>query len=224
LIEWAMDGRRNVEIAALTNMNELARAGQQTAGMRRDKLHQYRANNQQAKDSETVMSFPRSPAVAVWLLAGAGAYNIGAAWADDAQTGKLHPWVLLAVFWGVALLSVSIHYLLVYLAQAAVWARRRWHQQDEQRARLRKRARLAMAHTLGAVRRSVRQLAERDDMLARAASVAAQAWFVAARTWDATRRAWEQQVAGARRAPGALVGWSRSALKFLRVAVRARAI
>jgi Na+/proline symporter len=154
------------------------------------------------------MSFSRSPAVAVWLLAGAGAYSIGAAWADDAQAGKLHPWVLVAVFWGVALLSVSIHYLLQYLAQAAVWARR-WHQQAEQRARLRTRVRIAMAVGAGGLRRSARQLVLRGELLTAASSVAAQAW-------DATRRAWEQQIAGARRAPGALIGWSRSALKALR--------
>src|SRR5262249_48597640 len=119
-------------------------------------------------------------------------------------------------FWGVALLSVSIHYVLLYLAQAAIWAGRWWHQQAEQRASLRTQAGIAMARAVGAVRRSARQLAERDELLARASSVAAQAWPVATQAWDATRRAWEQQLAGARRAPGALIGWSRSALKSLR--------
>ena len=155
------------------------------------------------------MSFPRSPAVAVWLLAAGGVYSIGPAWADDAQTGKLHPWVLLAVFWGAALLSVSIHYLLLYLAQAAAWTRRSWHQQAGQRARLRKRARLYVVHTSGAVSRSARQLIRSHPMLE-------SAWSLAGQGWEAAKRASEQQMAGARRAPGALIGWSRSALKALR--------
>ena len=104
-----------------------------------------RAYNQQAKAWETIMFLLRSPAVAGWLLAGAGAYSTGAAWAGNGQTGKLHPWVLVAVFWGVALLSVSVHYLRQYLAQAAAWARRSWHQNAPERARLMRRARLTLA-------------------------------------------------------------------------------
>src|SRR5262249_37110323 len=103
------------------------------------------------------MSFPRSPAFAVWLLVAAVACNIGIAWADDAQAGKVHPWVLLAVFWGAALLSVSLHYLLQYLAQAAVWAQRSWHQQATRRAKLRRRAWLHWAQASIALRRLARQ-------------------------------------------------------------------
>ncbi|MFZ1102049.1 MAG: hypothetical protein WAN86_04255 [Hyphomicrobiaceae bacterium] len=151
----------------------------------------------------------RSPAVAVWLLAGAGASSTGAAWAGNGQTGKLHPWVLVAVFWGVALLSVSVHYLRQYLAQAAAWAWRSWHQSAPERARLMRRARLHIVHTSGAVGGSARQLIRSHPMLE-------SAWSLARQGWEAARRASEQQMAGARRAPGALIGWSRSALKALR--------
>jgi apolipoprotein N-acyltransferase len=76
---------------------------------------------------ETIMSFPRSsPAVAVWLLAAAVAFGTGEAWAAyDMHPSKLQPWVLLALFWGVALLSAAIHYLLRALPQAAAWLRQR---------------------------------------------------------------------------------------------------
>lgn len=185
------------------------------------------------------MFLPRSPAVAVWLLAGAGAYSTSAAWAGNGQTGKLHPWVLVAVFWGVALLSVSVHYLRQYIAQAAVsarrswhqsapersrlmrrarltltqasvWARRSWHRRATEGARLLDRARLTLARTAGSLMRSVRHLARRHAAPAGAGALVGQGW-------EAARRAWEQQIAGARRAPGALLGWSRSARKALRV-------
>ena len=185
------------------------------------------------------MSFLRSPAAVVWLLAAAGAYSIGDAWAGDAQAGKLHPWVLIAVFWGVALLSVSIHYLLPYLAQAAGWARRAWLQQAVARTRLARHAWLYLAQTPAWARRSWQQHAAAGTRLARRARVhlalaagtlkrstgrLAQGQIALAivsalvgQGWDAARRAWEQQMAGARRAPGTLIGWSRSALKALRV-------
>src|SRR5262249_11265978 len=57
------------------------------------------------------------------------------------------------------------------------------------------------------------RLAEGQEMLETA-------WSLAGQGWDATRRTCEQQMANARRAPsavtGALVGWSRTALKGLR--------
>ena len=185
------------------------------------------------------MSFLRSPAAVVWLLAAVGAYSIGDAWADDAHADKLHPWVLLAVFWGAALLSVSIHYLLPYLAQAAGWARRAWLQQAgastrlawrvwpylaqtpawahrswQQHAaagsRLARHARVHLALAAGTLKRSTGRLAHGQMALASVSALVGQGW-------DLARRAWEQQMAGARRAPGTLIGWSRSALKALRV-------
>jgi hypothetical protein len=97
---------------------------------------------------ETIMHFLRSPAVTVWLLAAAGAYGTGAAWADNGQTGKLHPWVLVALFWSAALLSVLVHHLLAFLAQAAGWTQRSWHRHAPARARLLRRARLGLAQAL----------------------------------------------------------------------------
>ena len=126
----------------------------------------------------------RSPAVAGWLLAGAGAYSTGAAWAGNGQTGKLHPWVLVAVFWGVALLSVSVHYLRQYLAQAAVWARRSWHQSAPERARLMRRARLTLAQASAGARRSWhRHATEGARLIARARLTLAQASAGARRSW-----------------------------------------
>jgi hypothetical protein len=185
------------------------------------------------------MSFLRSPAAVAWLLAAAGACTIGDAWADDAQTGKLHPWVLIAMFWGVALASVSIHYLLPYLAQAAGWARRAWLQPAAARTRLAwvawvylartpawarrfwrqhaaasmrlaMRVRVHLALAAGALKRSTGRLAHGRIALASISALVGQGW-------DVARRTWEQQMAGARRAPGTLIGWSRSALKALRV-------
>jgi hypothetical protein len=72
-----------------------------------------RADN---KNPETIMSMHRSLAAALWLLAAAGAYAMAVSWADDAQTGKLHPWVLVVVFWVAAAVSVAIHHLSHYLA------------------------------------------------------------------------------------------------------------
>ncbi len=63
------------------------------------------------------MPMHHSLAAALWLLAALGAYILVASWADDAQSGKLHPWVLLIVFWGAALASVAIHHLSLYLSK-----------------------------------------------------------------------------------------------------------
>ena len=57
------------------------------------------------------MSIHRSLAAALWVLAAAAVFAIGASWAADAQDGKLTPWALVALFWGAALVSVLIHYL-----------------------------------------------------------------------------------------------------------------
>jgi hypothetical protein len=168
---------------------------------------------------ETIMSFPRSPAVAVWLLAAAGTFGSSEAWANDAETGKLHPWVLLAVFWGAALLSVSIHYLLLYLPHAALWARRAWHRRVGDGARFGRRVRAHWWHAVHGWETSRRRALQRLRMRAPLAWVqAAQARETMQRT---ARRVWQQQpMAGALRAPGmvggALIGWSRSALKALR--------
>jgi hypothetical protein len=176
----------------------------------------------------------RSPTVAVWLLAGAGAYSTGAAWAGNGQAGEFHPWVLVAAFWGVALLSVSVHYLRQYCARAAAWARRSWHESAPERARLLARARLTLAQTSVGARRSWhRHATEGARRLGRARLTLAQtagsvmrsarhlshrhaAPARAGQGWMAARRSSEQPIAGARRAPGALIGWSRSALKALR--------
>lgn len=62
------------------------------------------------------MFMQRSLAAALWLVAAAGAYAVAVWCADDAQTGKLHPWVLVVVFWTAAAVSVAIHHLSRYLA------------------------------------------------------------------------------------------------------------
>jgi hypothetical protein len=62
------------------------------------------------------MSMHRSLAAALWLLAAVGAYELAASWAGDAQSGKIHPWALVALFWGVALVSVAIHHLSRFLS------------------------------------------------------------------------------------------------------------
>src|SRR5687767_975698 len=61
------------------------------------------------------MSMHRSLAAGLWLLAAAGAYAVGAAWADVARSGKLPPWTLIVLFWGAAMVSVAIHHLSRYL-------------------------------------------------------------------------------------------------------------
>jgi hypothetical protein len=68
------------------------------------------------QDSETIMPMHRSLAVALWMLAAVGAYAAVATWADAAQSGKVPPWVLVVLFWSVALISAAIHYLSHYLA------------------------------------------------------------------------------------------------------------
>jgi hypothetical protein len=65
---------------------------------------------------ETIMPMHRSLAVGLWMLAAVGAYAVVAAWADAAQSGKMPPWALVVLFWGVALVSAAIHHLSHYLA------------------------------------------------------------------------------------------------------------
>jgi hypothetical protein len=62
------------------------------------------------------MSMHRSLAAALWLLAALAAYVLAASWAGGAQTGKIQPWALVAVFWAVALVSVAIHHLSRFLS------------------------------------------------------------------------------------------------------------
>jgi hypothetical protein len=62
------------------------------------------------------MSMHRSLATALWLLAAVGVYAVAASLAGDAQTGKIHPWALVALFWGAALVSVAIHHLSRFLS------------------------------------------------------------------------------------------------------------
>jgi hypothetical protein len=69
-----------------------------------------------SKTLEKIMSMHRSLAAALWLLAAVGAYVLAASWAGDAQTGKIHPWALIALFWGAALVSVAIHHLSRFLS------------------------------------------------------------------------------------------------------------
>jgi hypothetical protein len=70
-----------------------------------------------SRTSEKIMSMQHSLAAALWLLTAVGAYILVASWADTAQSGKLHPWVLVIVFWGAAMVSVTIHHLSLYLSK-----------------------------------------------------------------------------------------------------------
>src|SRR5262245_15955741 len=62
------------------------------------------------------MSLHHSFAAALWLVAGVGAYELAESWMDAAQSGKIHPWTLVALFWAVALASVAIHHLSRFLS------------------------------------------------------------------------------------------------------------
>jgi hypothetical protein len=72
------------------------------------------------------MTRNNSLAAALWLLAAAAAFAAGPTWAGSMQNGMMSPWALVAFFWGAAALSVSIHYLAHYLAQAAHTLKRHW--------------------------------------------------------------------------------------------------
>ena len=74
------------------------------------------------------MSLHHCLAAVLWLLTALGAYALAASWAGDAQTGKLHPWVLVIVFWAAAAISAGIHYLSHSLAQVPDALRRYWLQ------------------------------------------------------------------------------------------------
>jgi hypothetical protein len=72
------------------------------------------------------MSVHHSLAAVLWLVTAVGAYALAAFWADDAQAGKLQPWVLVIVFWAAAAVSAGIHYLSHLLAQLPDTVKRRW--------------------------------------------------------------------------------------------------
>jgi hypothetical protein len=74
------------------------------------------------------MSMHHCLAAVLWLVTAVGAYALAGTWADDAQTGKLHPWVLVIVFWAAAAVSAGIHYLSHSLAQVPDTVRRFWLQ------------------------------------------------------------------------------------------------
>jgi hypothetical protein len=74
------------------------------------------------------MSVHHSLAAVLWLLTALGAYEVAAYWADDAQAGKLQPWVLVILFWAAAAVSAGIHYLSHTLAQLPDALRRYWLQ------------------------------------------------------------------------------------------------
>jgi hypothetical protein len=74
------------------------------------------------------MSLHHCLAAVLWLLTALGAYALAASFADDAQAGKLQPWVLVIVFWAAAAVSAGIHYLSHSLAQVSDAMRRYWLQ------------------------------------------------------------------------------------------------
>src|SRR5262245_24255550 len=74
------------------------------------------------------MSLHHCLAAVLWLVTALGAYALAASWAGDAQTGKMHPWVLVIVFWAAAAISAGIHYLAHSLAQVPDALRRYWLQ------------------------------------------------------------------------------------------------
>ena len=74
------------------------------------------------------MSVHHCLAAVLWLVTAVGAYALAAFWADGAQAGKLHPWVLVIVFWAAAAVSAGIHYLSHSLAQLPDAAKRYWLQ------------------------------------------------------------------------------------------------
>lgn len=100
------------------------------------------------------MSLHRSLAAGLWLVAAAGAYAVAVSWADDAQTGKVHPWVLVVLFWSAAAVSVAIHHLSRFLAEQLAQA---------PEALARSRPYLAQAHA--ALKRAQRRVAQEREQL-----------------------------------------------------------
>lgn len=139
------------------------------------------------------MSMHRSRAAALVLLAAAGVYGVDAAWAGNGQTGKFHPWVLIALFWGVALVTVVVHHVCIYVARVSTALKRSWHNHATQRRPLWPRAAFSFALA------SAGTLASRH--LARGQERLATVRVVLHRGWNGVRRAYRQRAAGARRAP-----------------------
>ena len=134
------------------------------------------------------MSLHRGLRAALWLSALVGACAASTAWAGSpyAHASKLHPWVLIALFWGVALASIAVHYIARHLVHAAI---------------VLKRSALALATwCLLAAGRA-------PALAARLAEAGASSLAALLATLH---------LAAARRAPGALRGWSRTAIKALR--------
>lgn len=154
------------------------------------------------------MSMHRSCSAALVLLAAAGVYGVDAAWAGNGQTGKFHPWVLIALFWGVALVTVVVHHICIYVARVSTTLEQSWHNHVTQRPAPWPRATLSFA-LASAATLAKRHLARGQERLATVPTALH-------RGWNVVRHACGQRAAGARRAPGALIGWSRTALKALR--------
>ena len=57
------------------------------------------------------MTMQRGLTAVLWLVVGAAMLAAGAAWMDEAQSGKMSALVLVAFFWGAALVAVLVHYL-----------------------------------------------------------------------------------------------------------------
>jgi hypothetical protein len=76
------------------------------------------AATEEAGNGDDRMTKHNNFAAALWLLAAAVGLAAGVEWADNARSGLLTPWALVAFFWGVALVSVAIHYLAYYFAEA----------------------------------------------------------------------------------------------------------
>ncbi len=139
------------------------------------------------------MSLRRNLAAGLWLSVFAGACGLDTAWAGTAlPASKVQPWVLVALFWAVALISVAIHHLARHIVRGGLVLMRS-----------------AVAHTS----RSLQAAQKAPAALARLAEAVTSSLSL---RWMMLTYAWEQHAASARRAPRAVIGWSRSALRALR--------
>ncbi|MBO0766156.1 MAG: hypothetical protein J2P50_16420 [Hyphomicrobiaceae bacterium] len=151
----------------------------------------------------------RSLAAALWLLAAAGAYAMVISWADDAQTGKLQPWVLIVVFWAAAAVSVAIHHLSRYLTGQLAQLPEALRRSPHHPARARHLVSLSQRYLARGLERFERlgaHFAQRREALSRM-------WPHLTLGQDPLTRAWRQhrRTAGAPTTPHR-VRWSRSAL------------